>query len=557
MLICIPLASLLIDTGLPYFLSQAIGQLANADTDQLQNTLLITAGIGLAGVILNLVGFQSAVIHESYVRLHLVDDLLARLLAKDYSFFSNQKIGSLTGKFIDFVNAHMGLEDLFILRTLPFVLNISIGIIIIASNSPLLGLVVFGLLTLIIIQVKISLKLRRPLRQTRKRLIGELNGAIADSISNNLTVKTFANEIHESIQSHDLAEKYRLAHTKDFRWMSIEGSGRILLMIIIQIAAVGIMVNLIQDNAIDIAIAIFVVTYLQRVATQLFSLGEIINGYDKFFIQAAPMTEILAEETAILDAPNAPDLKVKTGEILFDHISYSYESKKSPAVIKDLTLHIQAGERIGLVGQSGAGKTTLTKLTLRFDDVTSGCILIDGQDISSVTQASLRQAIAYVPQEPLLFHRSLRENIMYGNLNATENQLRNAAKQAHALEFIDKLPQGFDTIVGERGVKLSGGQRQRIAIARAILKDAPILILDEATSALDSESESLIQDALTKLMKGRTSIVIAHRLSTVKQMDRIIVMDNGRIIEQGSHDELITKKGTYANLWSHQTGNMV
>lgn len=303
--------------------------------------------------------------------------------------------------------------------------------------------------------------------------------------------------------------------------------------------------------------AIFVVAYLQRIAAQLFTLGELVNGYDKLLLQAAPMTEMLTEPAKIIDSNNSKNLIVSRGNIELKDVSFAYDDAKDIQVISGVNLQVGPGQKVGLVGTSGAGKSTITKLLMRFDDVTSGIILIDGQDISKISQKSLRHAISYVPQEPLLFHRSLRDNIIYGKLDASDDEINQAVKAANANEFISKLPHGLDTIVGERGVKLSGGQRQRIAIARAILKDAPILVLDEATSALDSESEKLIQKSLETLMKNRTSIVIAHRLSTIAKLDRIIVLDEGRIVEDGTHTELLKANKTYAKLWSHQSGGFI
>ena len=380
---------------------------------------------------------------------------------------------------------------------------------------------------------------------------------MADTIGNNLTVKTFAHEQYELQQTAELTERYRRVYVKDFRWMSIEGSGRLLVMSVVQIIAISTIASLLFQGNIELGIAIFVVAYLQRIAAQLFSLAEIINGYDKLLLQAAPMTEILSSPADIIDKPDAKTLRVERGEIVFSDATYSYSDAPETKVLDNLALIIPSGQRIGLVGTSGAGKTTLTKLLLRFDDVNEGEVLIDGQPISSVTQQSLRSNIAYVPQEPLLFHRSLRENIAYGKLDATDKEIIEASRAANALDFIRQLPNGLDTVVGERGVKLSGGQRQRIAIARAILKDAPILILDEATSALDSESEKLIQASLETLMKGRTSIVIAHRLSTIAKLDRIIVLSDGKITEDGAHDKLLAMKGDYAKLWKHQSGGFI
>jgi ATP-binding cassette subfamily B protein len=246
------------------------------------------------------------------------------------------------------------------------------------------------------------------------------------------------------------------------------------------------------------------------------------------------------------------------GDIRLVDVNFRYEEGGNKPLFHALNLVIKPGEQVGLVGHSGGGKSSLVKLLSRFMDIDSGQILIDGQDITQITQRSLRERIAYVPQDPLLFHRSLIENIRYGRPEASDEEVFAVAKLAHADDFINSLPKGYDTLVGERGVKLSGGQRQRVAIARAMLKNAPILVLDEATSALDSESEVLIQDALWKLMEGRTAIVIAHRLSTIQRMDRIIVMEDGAVIEQGSHKDLLRLEGgTYARLWAHQSGGFL
>jgi ATP-binding cassette subfamily B protein len=319
----------------------------------------------------------------------------------------------------------------------------------------------------------------------------------------------------------------------------------------------GVCIWLFTIGSVTIAALIFAVTYLGRLTSSLFEITPIIRGTEQLFLDAANITDILDEEPEIKDIPNAPPLSVKKGGVELKNISFSYADSASTNVINHISLSVKPGERIGLAGSSGGGKTTLTKLLLRFADVTDGSITIDDQNIAEVTQKSLRSSIAYVPQEPYLFHRSLRENIAYAQPKATDEDIILAVKRANAYEFIKDLPDGLSTIVGERGIKLSGGQRQRIALARAILKDAPILILDEATSALDSESEKLIQEALEKLMKNRTSIVVAHRLSTIANLDRIIVLDHGNIVEEGSHADLLKLKGTYARLWSHQSGGML
>jgi ATP-binding cassette subfamily B protein len=296
--------------------------------------------------------------------------------------------------------------------------------------------------------------------------------------------------------------------------------------------------------------------YALNINRQLWEFNNITRTYNRVIGDAHEMTEILHKEYELVDHTNKK-LRVSRGDVVFENVSFAHDKGEGEQVFTDFNLSIPAGQRVGVVGHSGSGKTTLTRVLLRFSDIDQGVISIDGQNIAQVTQASLHRSVAYVAQDPMLFHRSLRENIAYGNLDAHDDEIIDAAKKAHAWEFIQSLPHGLDTLVGERGVKLSGGQRQRIAIARAILKNAPILVLDEATSALDSESEKLIQDALGKLMKDRTSIVIAHRLSTIAKLDRIIVLDNGRIVEDGSHAELLKRNGVYAKLWSHQSGGFI
>ncbi len=556
MLIAIPLASLALDMLLPYVLSQAVGTFGSGNFGTVPSLLTTAAILGLVGIGLNLIGFQSMISHESGVRKDLTDDTLAQLLTKDQDFFANQKIGSLTGKFMDFINGFVGLQDLIIIQTIRFILSFGVGVALIFAHSILLGCIVLGLLIGLLIQVRISIHLRTPLRTARKDMISELNGTAADIITNNLTIKTFAHEAHEESTIGKLGEKYRQVYQKDFRWLSVEGSARLAAMSVVQIIAIAVIAHLLESKQMQLGAAIFTVAYLQRVATQIFSFGEIVNGYDRIFLQAAPMTEILMKTNRIVDAPDAKATSITRGALAFNNATYRYPDADEP-VLRGLDLVIPAGQKVGVVGHSGAGKTTLTRLLLRFDDITDGSITIDGHELRDITQASLRHAISYVPQEPLLFHRSLRENIAYGKLDATDKEIRHATKLANALDFIEKLPQGFDTQVGERGVKLSGGQRQRIAIARAILKDAPVLILDEATSALDSESEKLIQDALATLMKGRTSLVIAHRLSTIAKLDRIIVLENGQVVEDGTHRKLLAQKGIYAKLWAHQSGGFI
>jgi len=385
----------------------------------------------------------------------------------------------------------------------------------------------------------------------------EQTGQLADSITNVMAIKSFAAGHAERQRFARVSEKTRLATMRvaystfkaQYAFTSI---GAVVNAMAIILAVTSIVVY-----GANIATVFLVFAYTGDIRQLLWDFSNnALRNYNRAFGDAQSMTEILALEPGIQDPEDPEKSRIKKGEIAIQHMNFTHP-ENDDALFEDLNLNIRSGEKIGLVGHSGSGKTTLTKLLLRFNDIDGGEILIDGQNIAAVTQDDLRRAIAYVPQEPLLFHRSIKENIAYAKPEASESEIQAVAKKAHAVEFINNLPQGYDTLVGERGVKLSGGQRQRVAIARAMLKDAPILLLDEATSALDSESELLIQDALWKLMEGRTAIVIAHRLSTIQKMDRIVVLDEGRIVEEGNHKQLLKQKGTYAKLWAHQSGGFL
>ncbi len=556
MLISIPVGALSIDTLLPYFLAQAIGGLSDHNQQNVTQSLIAGGVVGLFGALINFVGFQAMVRHEGVVRTSIANATFSSLINKDLRFFVNTKVGALTSRFIDFVRSETTLQDLLIIRTLGFVLSVGVGLVLLAMSSLLVSGLVAALIAILILQVRWSIKRRAPWRHERKELVGLIHGQLADAVTNNLIVKTFAGEAREVTSMNTLNKRFEAAYRKDVGFVAAEGSARVALLILIQILAISAATTLVFQGKLDVAAAIFALAYLQRIGSQLFTLGDMLNGYDQALLDAAPMSDILTEKTHIVDASHAKPLKNISPVIELRDASYRYHDSDEQ-VLKNINLTIPAGQKVGLVGHSGAGKTTITHLLLRFDDITEGSILIDNHDIREVTQKSLREHIAYVPQEPLLFHRTLRENIAYGNPKASREAILRAAKQANALEFINALPEGIDTIVGERGIKLSGGQRQRVAIARALLKNAPILVLDEATSALDSESEQLIQQALEQLMKGRTSIVIAHRLSTIAKLDRIIVLDNGQVVEDGSHAELLKHGGIYAKLWSHQSGGFI
>jgi ABC-type multidrug transport system fused ATPase/permease subunit len=327
-----------------------------------------------------------------------------------------------------------------------------------------------------------------------------------------------------------------------------------VLVVVLNISALALCYILFIRESITIGQIVLVITLMANVNRNINGIGNILANLSRQYIDIQNGLEDIYKTHEITNHPNAQPLQTTNGTITFANLTFAYDSQ---TIFDNLNLDIKPGERIGLVGPSGAGKSTLVSLLLRQHDLTSGAILIDNQNIAEVTQDSLRSNIALVPQEPMLFHRTIAENIKYGKPDATYDEMVTAADRAQAREFIEALPEQYDTLVGERGVKLSGGQKQRVAIARAMLKEAPILVLDEATSALDSESEVAIQKALESLMENKTVIAVAHRLSTLRRMDRILVIDQGKIVEDGTHNSLANAGGLYAKLWEHQAGGFV
>lgn len=469
-------------------------------------------------------------------------------------FHSDRFSGSLVSQTNKFVGSFERLMDVLIWDAWPMVCYIAFVVIVLWQQAAwfAIGMVIFAL----IYSVVSGLTMRKiaHLNDEEAEAYTKQTGQLADSISNIISVKSYARERHERERFSRFSKEVSDASNR-LMGATIR---RDLLFNLVQIGITAlILVFLIFGHewfGISVATLVLIVNYASGVMGELWSINHVFKNINRVFGDAHEMTLILDTVDDVVDAPNAQPLVMQETGVDFQNISFQHADAKTP-IFEDFNLKIQPGERVGLVGVSGSGKTTLTKLLLRFADVSRGEVTISGQNIKDITQQSLRENIAYVPQETSLFHRSIADNIAYGKPDATPEEIKRAAELANADEFIMELPDGYETLVGERGIKLSGGQRQRIAIARAILKDAPILVLDEATSALDSESEALIQDALTRLMAGRTSIVIAHRLSTVASLDRIVVLENGKIVEQGKHHDLLKKAdGVYHHLWSRQSG---
>jgi len=511
----------------------------------------------LVGELLWRVAFFIMAKFEAKVIYRLYNETLDTLLKKDISFFNDRFAGSITKNVLAYGRRFESYFDTLTFGVISQVGPAIFGLVVLAVISPLLAIVLTTITLTVFVFVRPFIKRRSKLVKVREQKQAVLSGHISDVVSNIAAVKSYGAEGRE-LALHD-------KHARDFTqaaWKSWHYHNTRIDSLIspLYVAANVLALLIIMSTGIDAtskASLFLAFNYFGNISRLMWEFNGIYRRIEDALTDAALFIEYKDTPSKVKDADNADELHVENGEIAFTNVSFSHQGEGFDGLFNGFNLTIPAGQRVGVVGHSGAGKSTLVNLLLRFKDTDEGDIQIDNQNIKQVTQQSLHESIAYVPQDPALFHRSLRENIAYGKADASNKDVKRAADRAHASEFIDTLPEGLETMVGERGVKLSGGQRQRIAIARAILKDAPILVLDEATSALDSESEKLIQASLDELMKGRTSIVIAHRLSTIAKLDRIIVLDNGKIIEDGTHAELQKAGGVYAQLWSHQSGGFI
>lgn len=519
--------------------------------------LLMLAGAWLAGEGCWRFTFWAMMRTEKHAMHRLYIDALEELSKKHIGFFHDNFAGSLTRKAISYGRRFEGFFDTFIFNVFCNVLPMFFAAFILWQFSPWLVLILLGMMAVVLTIVIPLIRRRKKLVDIRESAGNVMAGHVADVISNMDAVQAFAHHKYELKRHNQNVNDYMKKMIRSWDYQNLRIDLAISpIYVMINVAGLALAVSL--SHNISTLTTIFVTfSYYALVTRILWEFNHTYRNLETAIAEAAQFTEILLEPPLIQDPPQPKPFNVSKGAIEFKNVHFTYNHKAGASLFANLNLSIQPGEKVALVGHSGGGKTTITKLLLRFVDVTDGTLSIDHQNIIESRLEDVRKAIAYVPQEPVMFHRTIRDNIRYGNLAANDDAVVAAAKKANAHEFIMQLPDGYETLVGERGVKLSGGQRQRVAIARAIIKDAPILVLDEATSALDSESEKLIQAALWKLMESRTAVVIAHRLSTIQKMDRIVVLEAGKIVEEGTHQELLDSHGIYAQLWLHQSGGFL
>jgi len=537
-------------------IAKTVNQDINKIYDDLFSLLFLILALNLMQWIFWRVTNWGTLYFQPRIMADLSNTCFKHLHKHSYRFFTNNFTGSLVKKVNRLVKAFEHISDIFLYEFGTVAVEVIAILIVLITINIYLALLLF---VWIIIFIGFNLffsryKLKYDLKQYQADT--KVTAHLADTISNSIAIKLFAGFNYEARLFAKLNEERRFLTCFSWKLSWIMEAFQALLMIALEFFIFYLSLRFWKLGIFGIGIFAVIQVYIMRLFRKLWSFGRLFRRVYEELASAQEMVDILETEPEIKDQKNAKKLVVKRGEIEFKEVQFGY--CKDSNVFPAMNLKIKPQERVAIIGPSGGGKSTFVKLLFRFFDTKSGTIYIDGQNIRLVTQESLRRSISLVPQEVVLFHRSLRENIRYGSRNASERQIEVAAKLANCDNFINKLPHGYDTLVGERGVKISGGERQRVAIARAILKNTPILVLDEATSNLDSQSELMIQDALENLMQGKTVVIIAHRLSTIMQMDRIVVIEDGCIVEQGTHAELLDKEeGLYQRLWKLQAGGFV
>lgn len=557
------LLATLADVFIPFFSGRLVDALLLADTARevaLANALQafgIMVGLGAAMVTLRHYGWLGVIPLSLGMMTDIAQETFARVQRFSTDWHANSFSGSVMRKVTRGMWAVDQLNDTLLLALLPSAFVLVATTVLLAVQWPLMGLIVaLGAAAYVAMTVTLAVFYIAPASKLSNAWDTRIGGTLADALGCNAVVKAYGGEDREDARLAQVLARWSRRSARTWFRHTLAGTGQhvVLLLVRTLLAGAGLWLwwvgRATPGDVTYLLTTYFVVHgYLRDVGMHVHNLQRSVNEMDE-------LVELHATPIGIEDRPDAVPARITAGEVRFENVGFHYGAHETP-LYRDLSVTIRAGERVGLVGHSGSGKTTFVKLIQRLYDVTGGCILIDGQDVAGVTQQSLRSKIAIVPQEPVLFHRTLAENIGYGRPGASQAEIERAARLANAHDFIARLPKGYQTLVGERGVKLSGGERQRIALARAFLVDAPILILDEATSSLDSESEQLIQRAVERLLKGRTAIVIAHRLSTVRALDRILVFDQGRIVEDGPHGELMGRpNGRYRHLFERQMGDL-
>ncbi|MFE6938007.1 ABC transporter ATP-binding protein [Streptomyces chartreusis] len=542
----------------PLIVAKLVGEIAGDGDITVASTVPYVAGF--VGVLL----FSEALWRVALHCLNRLDALgiehlyvvgMDELFAKDAAFFHDNFAGSLTKRVLSFASRFESFVDTLTFQIVGMFVPLAFGAVVLWRYEPLLVVGLLVMITVTAVCVVPLIRRRQALVDQREEAIARVSGHVADSLMNMDTVRAFAAEGLEAAEHRSRVAASRRLTLRSWDYGNLRIDTFVAPMSVLTNALGLLLAVTLGGGAHGVEAIVVAFTYYSNATRIMFEFNQIYRRLESSMTEAAQFTELLLTPPTVLDPPSPEPLLTDSSDVRFEKVTFAHTTGRP--LFDGLDLAVPAGAKFGLVGRSGGGKTTLTRLLLRMTDIDAGRILIGGQDISRLRQRDLRGQIAYVPQDPAMFHRTLRDNIAFGRPDADDAEIRRAAEAAHVTEFADALPLGFDTMVGERGIKLSGGQRQRVALARAILRDAPILLLDEATSALDSESELLVQEALWRLMEGRTALVVAHRLSTVATMDRLVVLDRGQIVEQGSHDELLARDGAYAKLWQHQSGGFL